>query len=218
MSGPDLPRPVAGSNAIGSFVVGLSPIGSIPPFDWWSTIISQYANSPAITGIVGSFFQCLDQTANMDLFFDNLWNVTTAVGPGLDVWGRIVGVSRVLQVAGTQSYLGFEEASPTGLGFGQQSFFSGQPVTSNYTLNDDSFRTLIYAKALANITDGSIRSINAILLALFPNRGNAYVTDGGDMTMTYTFTFPLSPAEQAIVKNSGVLPRPTGVSATVITP
>jgi hypothetical protein len=218
MSGPTLPRPVAGSNAIGSFVVGLSPIGSIPPFDWWSTIISQYANSAAIAGIIESFFQCVDQTANMDLFFDNLWNVTTAVGPGLDVWGRIVGVSRVLQVTGSQSYLGFEEAAPTGFGFGQQPFFSGQPVTSNYHLDDASFRTLIYAKALANITDGSIRSINAILLALFPNRGNTYVTDGEDMTMTYTFTFPLSPAEQAIVNNSGVLPRPTGVSATVVTP
>jgi len=36
------------------------------------------------------------------------------------------------------------------------------------------------------------------------------------MMMTYTFEFPLSPVELAIVQNSGVLPKPTGVAATVV--
>ena len=36
------------------------------------------------------------------------------------------------------------------------------------------------------------------------------------MTMTYTFEFALTPVEQAIVEQSGVLPRPTGVSSSVV--
>jgi Protein of unknown function (DUF2612) len=36
------------------------------------------------------------------------------------------------------------------------------------------------------------------------------------MTMTYTFAFQLSPVELAIVTQSGVLPKPTGVLASVV--
>jgi hypothetical protein len=217
VSGPDIFAPVSGSNAIGSFAIGVSPIGSIIPFNYWDTIISQYANSSIMTTLIGDFDSWLDQTANFDALYDNVWNVTTAQGYGLDVWGRIVGLigGRTLQIVGSQNYLTFEETG-SGFGFGQQPLFSGQPVTSNYQLADPDFRTLIYAKALANISDGSIKSINAILRALFPSRGNAYVTDGLNMTMTYTFDFALTLPEQAIVENSGVLPRPLGVKSSVV--
>jgi hypothetical protein len=72
----------------------------------------------------------------------------------------------------------------------------------------------VLAKALANICDGTIQGLNSILQLLFPGRGPSYVTDGLDMTMEYVFGFPLTPVETSIVQNSGVLPRPAGVSAT----
>ena len=62
------------------------------------------------------------------------------------------------------------------------------------------------------ISDGSIPAINQILLNLFPDRGNAWVTDGQDMTMTYTFGFQPTPVELAIIETSNVLPRTTGVA------
>jgi uncharacterized protein YigE (DUF2233 family) len=37
-----------------------------------------------------------------------------------------------------------------------------------------------------------------------------------NMVMTYTFMFPLTSVELAIVTQSGVLPRPTGVHASVV--
>jgi len=185
------------------------------PFSYWQTIISQYANSDILTTLIGDFNTNVDQTRNFDLFYDLIFNVATAQGYGLDVWGRIVGVTRTLQVASVR-YFGFEEQAGTTDPFGQSPFYSGQPITDNYQLSDDAFRVLIYAKALANISDGSIASINQILLNLFPGRGNAYVTDGLDMTMTYTFTFTLSDVELAIVSQSGVLPKPVGVAASVV--
>lgn len=219
MSGPPYPKTlVPGSNAIGSFTIGVSPIGTISPFDYWETIISQYANSPIITTLIGNFYDYIETTPYFEEFFDKIFNIQTAVGYGLDVWGRILGVSRVLQVPSSDQYLGFEEALPDATGFGIAPFYSGAPVTDNFSLSDDAFRLLLYAKAASNITDGGIRSLNRLLLTLFPNRGNCYVTDGLDMTMTYTFEFTLTAVELSIVTNSGVLPRPTGVAATIIAP
>jgi hypothetical protein len=244
-TGPPYPRPPAGiPNGLGQFAIGISPMGDYPPFDVWRTVISQYANSPALTQLIGNLFAYLDQTANFDAFFDYIWNVDTAQGYGLDIWGRIVGVNRVLQVT-AGDWFGFEEATPGSDPFGQGSFYSGTTLTSNFALSDEAYRRLIFAKMAANITNGSIPAINQILLGLFPNRGNAYVTEGGNdgtwfgfqeslnsvgfnqasfyagsaiatMTMTYTFEFELTPVELAIVQNSGVLPKPTGVSASVV--
>lgn len=239
------PRPPAGiPSGIGQFEIGVSPIGTHPGFDVWSTVISQYANSPILTTLITNLAEYIDPTQNLDAFYDYIMNVATAQGYGLDVWGRIVGVNRVLQVQVT-NWFGFEEASPGSYTFGQGSFYSGAPLTSNFSLSDEAYRTLIYAKAAANITDGSIPAINRILMTLFPNRGNAYVTDGFQnggwfgfaesqnalgfnqaafysgqtvqtMVMTYTFAFQLSPVELAIVQQSGVLPKSTGVAASVV--
>lgn len=211
------PNPVPGSNAIGTFKIGISQIGDIPPFDVWQTMLSQYANSPILTQLVANMAQYVDQTQNFDTFYDMIWNIDTAVGYGLDVWGRILNIGRTIQIpAGTQPYLGFEEAqTPATLTpFGQAPFYSGAPTTQNYTLTDSAYRTLLYAKALANICNGSIPAINQLLLNLFPGI-YAYVADGQNMTMTYTFNSTLTQLQLAIVQNSGVIPRTSGVSASV---
>jgi hypothetical protein len=215
VSGPDLNRIVADSNAIGTFKIGVSPLGTLEKFDYWATVISQYANSPVLMQLISNWNDYVDQTANLDLFFDNVFNIATAQGHGLDVWGRILNVVRTLQIAVSRNF-GFVEGAPSADPFNVSPFYIGDPLTTNFNLSDDAYRTLLYAKALANISDGSIKSINQLLLNLFPHRGNCYVTDGQNMTMTYTFRFVLTPVEAAIVSQSGVLPKPTGVLASVV--
>jgi uncharacterized protein DUF2612 len=222
MSGPNYPRYAPGSapggNAIGSFIIGESPIGTISPFDIWTTIISEYANSPTITALCTNMGQYVDPTRDLDSFFDSIFNIDTAIGYGLDVWGRILGITRILQLPiGTGPFLGFEEAATPSIltPFGQGPFFSGQSLSNNFSLQDPQYRQLLLAKALANICDGSIPMINQLLLNLFPGLGTCYVADGENLTMTYTFKFPLTPVQLAIVQNSGVLPRTSGVAASV---
>jgi len=199
-------------NGIGQFAIGVSQIGEPPKFDFNKTVIAQYANSPIIYAMMQSFAEALDQSATMENFLDAIWDIETAFGYGLDLWGRIVGVSRVIPVRQGQ-FFGFHEAGDlNGGNFGSDNpFYQGQELTSNYYLSDSAFRLLIYAKAMANLSDCSIPSINQILQALFPNRGKAYVLDNQDMTMNYVFDFPLTPVEESIVYNPGVLPRPSGV-------
>lgn len=248
MSGPAYPPPpVAGSNGIGSFIIGVSAIGDIPAFDVWETIVSQYANSDIITTLITNFAQYIDQTQNIAAFFDLIMNVDTAQGYGLDVLGRIVGIGRILQIPSDDPVFGYEEGRPSWRGFNQAPFGTGSSSNRAYILSDDAYRKLILAKAMANICDGSIPAINQILINLFcrPWRGNAYVAEGAGkgsffgftesttasgfnqapfydgsvsfeiMTMTYTFEFPLTPVESAIVQYSNVLPRPTGVKVLI---
>jgi hypothetical protein len=199
-------------NAIGNFQIGISPIGSLPTFDYLQTVISQYANSPILMQLLDNMYQYLDQTMNMESFYDVLYNIDTAQGHGLDVWGEIVGVNRVIPVQSTSAF-GFEESGPLGVSsFGEGAFYSGGTLTNNVALSDDAYRILIFAKALSNITDGSITSCNQILLNLFPGRGNCYVVDNQNMTITYTFTFATTDVEKAIVQWTGILPKPTGVA------
>lgn len=204
---------VTAGNAIGLFVVGQSQIGDIPVFDVNETVISQYANSSILMQLITDFAACLDPTKTVSDFFDMLWNIDTAQGVGLDIWGRIVGVKRVVPIAPDLDF-GFQEAGGTSaVGFGQGEFFGGGAATTNATLSDDAFRILILAKALANITDCAIPSINQIMMSLFPGRGDCHVVDNEDMSLTYVFTFPTTAVEKSIIQGSGVLPRPVGVFA-----
>ncbi|MGE8128998.1 DUF2612 domain-containing protein [Methylobacterium sp. NPDC080182] len=275
--------PGAGSNAVGIGAIGVAPLGTLPAFDWRETILNQYANSDRIVGLIETFFDALDQTENFDAFHDNIWNLNTAAGYGLDIWGRIVGVNRVLQIVNV-GWFGFVEALPGSLPFGDAqfagytpslgfseaadqssfgsgtfaftklfqgvnpdsgagAFYPGGQLTSNYTLSDEQYRRLIYAKARANIADGSIPTLNKILLSIYPGRGNVYVQEGmaptffgfseaGNTapfgqaafyngqtipTMQYqiVFRFQPTPIDLAIVQNSGVLPKPTGVASSI---
>jgi hypothetical protein len=181
------------------------------------TILSQYANSATLKQLISNFNDYIDPKNDIDSFYQKIWNIDTAIGYGLDVWGRIVGVKRVLQVS-AGAWLGFEEAGDGTVEtpFNQAPFYAGGSSTANYALTDDAFRSLILAKAFANISDGSIPSINQILMSIFGETGDCWCTDGQDMTMAYTFEFSLSPVQSAIVFQSGVLPRPAGVQFSVV--
>lgn len=198
-----------------SGAIGIGGIGDIViggnSFPWLATVMSQYGNSPIMLALMQNYAEAVDPKASIDDFYDNVWNIQTARGWGLDVWGRIVVVSRTLSV--TTRYFGFIEGGTADYDpFNVSPFYSGQAATSSYMLADDAFRTLILAKALANIWDGSIQGANNILQLLFPNRGACYLTDNQNMTMTYTFYFQPTQVELAIITGSGVLPRPAGVA------
>lgn len=201
-----------GSGAIEEAAIGELAIGQAG-FRWQDTVISQYANNKRMMTLIERLAGAFDGTEWLDDFYNQIWNVQTAIGYGLDVWGRIVDISRIVRIVPPSVYFGFAEGGSI-LGyqpFNQAPFYSGQPIGgSGYRLADDAYRRLIYAKAAANIWDGSIAQANAILRTLFPGRV-AYVVDNQDMTMTYHFTWTLTLVDAAVALRSGVLPRPSGV-------
>lgn len=195
------------------------------------TICSQYANSPTLLQLIANMNAYIDPRQNLIAFYNYVWNVDTAVGFGLNTWGRIVGVSRVVPIPGSAGSFGFANADspPDWQNFGSVGapgvggpFFSGQVNTGGFTLNDPSYRTLILTKALANISATTAPALNQLIQNLFPGRGKAYVVDkgksnssAGGMNMTYVFEFALTQIEYAILAFSGVLPHPAGVGVTI---
>jgi len=166
------------------------------------TIMSQYANSATILSLIDSMNQFLSIDADLDNFYAAVWDIlkdgAALNSYGLDVWGRIVGVSRNLNIPQ-------DIVNPGGYSF----------TAGTYVLGDADFRTLILIKALANITTCTSQSLNALLTRLFSSRGRCYVKDTGNMTMTFTFEFYLLPYEYAIVAISGVIPHPAGVLVSI---
>lgn len=180
------------------------------------TIISQYANSPTIVGLVNGMDAHIDPRADIDAFYQFVWNVDTALDFGLDIWGRIVGVDRYLQIPPDGDYLGFGEAGSPAQPFGQAPFYVASGVTQTYRLEADAYRKLILVKALSNISATTAPAINQLLQNLFAGRGRCYVNDLGGMALRYTFEFLLTNLEFAIMTQSGALPRPAGVYASLI--
>ena len=178
------------------------------------TIISQYANSATLVQLINNLNAYLDPGPLFDEFYAKVWDIDTAEGHGLDIWGRIVGVSRELNVVQTVEHFGFNGG--VGSPFNQAPFWTGTPATSAYTLADDAYRTLIMVKAFANIAATVPPVLNALLQQLFSGRGRCYVSSTGNMAMRYTFEFYLLPFEIALLTQSGALPQPTGVAVTLL--
>lgn len=156
------------------------------PIDLENTVLSQYGGSKQMLDLIQSMNDFIDPRADLGAFYDLVWNIDTAVGYGLDVWGRIIGVGRS---------------------------FTYKAVT--YTLADSDYRGLLMVKALANIVDSSVPSFNRLLTALYQGVGDAYVLDTGGMTMIVLLQFLLSPIQEAILVGSGFFPHPAGVGSYV---
>lgn len=173
--------------------------------------MKQYAASPIIQSLVEYRTGYFD-TGWQDDFYDVVWNVDTAQGFGLDIWGRIVVIGRSIQVQ-YSDFFGFNtEASDQSWNpFDQESFYDGPEQTQTFVLADQAYRVLVLAKALTNISAADSKSLNSVLKQLFPARGAAWVNDLGSMAMRYTFNFALEPWERSVVLNGGALPRPAGV-------
>jgi hypothetical protein len=172
------------------------------------TVISQYANSPVMLALINAFSLAADPSGPINAFFDNIWNINTAVGPGLDFWGKIVGIGRMLTIPPTWNF-GFRQGNFKSFGFG--TFYSRELSTSDFRLGDDAYRVVILAKALTNLSGCTVPEIDRVLQLLFPGRGACWVVDVGHMLSMLTFTFKLAPWEFALLTQTGVLPRGAGV-------
>lgn len=172
------------------------------------TILAQYANSPTINALIDSANSAIDASGSAEGFRQTVWDISSASGFGLDIWAKIVGVSRVVGVQTNPKFLGFTAKYAP---FNRGPFYSSGSSVGLYTLTDSALRTLILVKALTNITNTTPPNINRALEILFAGRGDVYVHDLQNMNMLYTFYFQPTEAELYMLSSSGAVPRPSGV-------
>src|SRR5579859_3536106 len=136
------------------------------------TIISQYGNSSTIGALIQGMNLNIDPAADIDNFYNTIFNVSTANIFGLAIWSRIVGIPNSLIVA-----------------------------LGTYLSDADTFRSLIMLKALSNISRASAPAINQLLQNWIGGTNpRAYVNDLGSMSMVYRFEFPLTPQQLLILQ------------------
>lgn len=215
-------RPRTGSNALtldGSWALDgsnmLNGMAQLYALDASATYLSQYANSPKILAIIEDFNAWVDPAIDVRNFYNFVWNVQTAVGFGLDIWGRIVNIPRQITIVDLPNYFGFEEATPGSYPFNENPFYGSAATSSVYLLTDDAYRVLIMTKALANISSFTAPSINKLLQYLFAGRGSCYVLENSPMQIQYVFNFALQPWEAAVLLQPVLMPRPAGVGVTI---
>lgn len=176
-----------------------------------STIMSQYANSPTLLRLIEDIGDRIDPTADIEQFYNIVMNLPTAQGFGLDIWGRIVGISRSVNFADPQGeYFGFADGFYP---FNQRPFFS--PGQTSYEIPDKDYRKLIFLKASANIVSATAPNINRLMKAAFDGK-KCYFLITGHMKARYVFRFPLTQFERYIVYNTDILPRPCGVQVDIL--
>jgi len=177
------------------------------------TIISQYQKSPRLVALVKDIDQFLDPRADIEAFLTNIMDVETADTYGLDCLGKIANVGRLLKIPTDIPPVGFYID-----GMGTQPYmpmsygtFSISGATKNYYMANEVYRFIVQAKMLSNIVATTYPALDQVLKNLFPGRGDCYVIDNYDMSITYHFSFALTPVEQAIIAIPGILPKPAGV-------
>ena len=184
---------------------------AISDIDALEPVQSQYAASPRIIALLVKKAALLDPGKDFMLYYDGIFNPKTAQGVGLDIWGRIVGIGRMLWMANTE-FFGFAYQNLEN--FDQAPFWIESLAQGQFRLTDEAYRFLIFYKAAANIGESTMQAVNALLNLLFEAEhgpGSCYVLETGVMEIRAVFSFYLTGYEQALLTQYGLLDRPAGV-------
>ena len=182
---------------------------AISDIDALETIQSQYAASPHMLALLVSKAALLDMGRDFMRWYIGEFNPQTAEGVGLDVWGRIVGALRRLQLE-DQDILSFSTAYLQDFNHG--AFWHGLMEYSAFDLSDDDFRKLIFWKAAANIGQATAAGLNEMLQKLFPGE-TAYVIETGVMHIRVVTRFEPDALHASAFRQYGLIGKGAGVGS-----
>jgi len=174
---------------------------------WERTIQSQYGTSPHIQGIIKAFARRIDPTTDIETFYRDYFDPRTAKGVGLDIWGDIVGIGRLIDID-NEDFFGFQFSNLNP--FNTYPFYYAEGATNVWELTDEAYRELIFLKAYANIADSTLPSLKYMLKKLFDDL--ATVISLGNMRVRVLFlSYDIPTVSFSILKQYGLLPLGAGV-------
>ncbi len=151
-----------------------------------AAIQPQYAHAKVFGALAALFQQEVDSTLQLSEIYQNIANPATCSGVFLDWMGTRVGVTR------------------------QVTLDSG-----TYFLDDETFRFLVYLKALSNISDASAATMNTMISQLVGI--DFLVIDNLDMTISLRFFGELTSQQLFVLQTYGILNRGAGVGYDITT-
>lgn len=179
--------------------------------DLLRAILWQYESAPNLVAIVeneNAAYKSLNDDFWMG-WYNDVFNIDTANEFGLTVWAKILDVN--LSVS-------FEPQIKATFGFGafRKNFENGNFGSRDggqAGLNLDQARLVIRARYFKLTKQPTLDNINQFLKKYFWEGDNkVYLLDTLDMSFAlYTFTFQPGGALDFLLKETDILPRPTGV-------
>lgn len=150
---------------------------------------SQYSASKRIRALAAGYQTRIDPNIDIQLFYDKMFNIYTAEGVGLNNWGNILQIFRLIT------------DPDTGISF---------------SLNDELYRLLLLYKALANISASDAASQNKLLSVLVDTgiggfSNTAYVLEVDAMVIRWVFEDFMDDIQRVVFKVAGTLARGAGV-------
>ena len=195
--------------------------------DYTKLLIKQYWEKPKAFAEIALRASAWEKTR---VFLDSLdpaFDLDNAVGPQLDILGRIVGLPRSVPDVIPKVYFGFS-INPNNGGFADKfnALRVGGPFFDKFSnpytdlqLNDNDYRFFIRVKialnwASAYVSSDERISIQDVILSAF--EGRAYVIDNLDMTLTLYVSPTVSLDRLNLIQKLNLLPKPQGVRYKVI--
>lgn len=168
-------------------------------------MISQYANSPKFVSLVSGLTGIFNNAKTLEDWYNVVFNLKTASGYGLDIWGSILNQGRL-----------FYYTDPVS-GDTESVYLKGAQTVDGVAYSEEQieeiYRQVLFLKAMANITNATLSSLNQMLQFYYQGRGRAYVYEYDTMEIRYVFEFYVNKLEKAIF-TSEIMPKPTGVLAS----
>lgn len=165
-------------------------------------MISQYANSPKFVSLVNGLTGIFNNAQTLQDWYNVVFNLKTATGYGLDIWGLILNQSRLFYYTDPDS------------GTTESVYLKGSQTVDGVQYSEEQieeiYRQVLFLKAMANITNATLASLNQMLQFYYQGRGRVYVIEYGTMEIRYVFEFYVNKLEKAIF-TSDIMPKPTGV-------
>jgi len=118
------------------------------------------------------------------------FDVDNAVGPQLDILGRIVGVGRVLKF---------------------------QPSEDSPVMDDETYRLVIKAAIIKNQWKGNAASLKEAWMNLYPDTVIFEIQDLQDMSFNIVVSGEFTTLQREIITNGYILPKPEGVRINLLT-
>lgn len=177
------------------------------------TVQAQYSTSTRLLGLIEGLDKLLSPAQDIQAFYDNVFNLQTARGEGLDVWGEITGVRRntsMVTAIGVPHFGFNSKADEAATGFDEATFYHGAD-RAHFKLSDEAYRLHILAKAAANISNGSMGDLNRMLHMLFP-KCKVRISRTGPMRLKLIASGKLTDYEKNMLLSGNMPPIPTGVT------
>lgn len=156
-----------------------------------SNIQDQYKNTnieTLINGLADLYDKLITQPLND--FYNNIYNLDTASGIGLDLWGEKLNFPRTIRYINEET-----------------------EIENSVTLQDDEYRLVLQVVSLRIYTKMSVAGINQSLKELFSfYNADAYTLDNQDMTyVNYIFVWEIPEYLKQAFNNYDLLPHPLAV-------